>query len=94
MNTSRLARLVAKLPPRVQTTVERWLEIAAVFGEIKDPKVARSLGPAGLRGLVLQRGKQGKPSLFQASHEAYFDWTYPADQPEITNLYTHTKRGQ
>ena len=70
MNTSRLARLVAKLPLKVQTTVDRWLEIASLFAEIKDPKVARSLGPAGIRGLVLQRGKQGTPSLFQASHQA------------------------
>jgi hypothetical protein len=92
--TSRLARLVAKLPPKVQTTVDRWLEIADLFAEIKDPKVARSLGPAGLRGLVLQRGKQGKPSLFQASHQAYFDWTYPSDQPEMAELYTRAKRGQ
>ena len=38
--TSRLARLVAKLPPKVQTTVDRWLEIATLFAEIKDPKVA------------------------------------------------------
>jgi hypothetical protein len=62
--------------------------------EIKDPRVARALGPAGVRGLVLRRGKQGVPSTFPASHDAYFDWTYPADQPAMADLYDRAKRGQ
>ena len=51
--------LLAKLPTRVRDTVDRWLEIADIFRELRDPRVARSLGPAGVRGLMLQRGKQG-----------------------------------
>ena len=50
--------LLAKLPKRVRDTVDRWLEMADIFRELKDPRVARSLGPAGVRGLVLRRGKQ------------------------------------
>ena len=88
------SRLMAALPPRVRDTVDRWLEIASLFREIKDPKVARSLGPAGVRGLILQRGKQGTPSRFPASHDAFFDWSYPADQPAMAELYARAKRGQ
>jgi hypothetical protein len=92
--TSRTARLLARLPARVRDTVDRYLEIVDLLVEIKDPKVARSLGPAGLRGLVLQRGKQGGPTEFQASHRAFFDWTYPSDHPEMLDLYRRAKAGQ
>ncbi|PIX74591.1 MAG: hypothetical protein COZ38_09935, partial [Rhodocyclales bacterium CG_4_10_14_3_um_filter_68_10] len=62
--------------------------------EIRDPRVARSLGPSALRGLVFKRGKQGVPTLTDAHHRAYFDWTYPGDQPEMAELYARAKRAQ
>ncbi len=86
--------LIAKLPTRVRDTVDRWLEIADIFRELRDPRVARSLAPAGIRGLVLQRGKQGTPTTFPASHRAYFDWSYPSDHPEMRELYRRAKAGQ
>ncbi len=92
--TSRFASLVDKLPAKVRGTVDRYLEMIDLVREIKDPRVARSLGPSGLRGLVLRRGKQGTPTEFQASHRAYFDWTYPSDHPEMDELYRRAKRGQ
>jgi len=91
---SRLSRIVDRLPPKIRDTVDRWLEIASLATELRQPAVARSLAPAGVRGLVLQRGKQGAPSLFPAGHDAYFDWSYPADQPEMADLYRRAKRGQ
>jgi hypothetical protein len=94
MLTTRLASLVARLPPKVRDTVDHYLEVIDLLREIKDPRVARSLGPSGLRGLILRRGKQGTPTLFQASHRAFFDWTYPSDHPEMAELYDRAKRGQ
>ena len=87
-------RLLARLPARVRDTVDRYLEIVNVFRELRDPRVARSLGPAGVRGLVLRRGKQGTPTTFPASHAAYFDWSYPADHPDMRELYRRAKAGQ
>ena len=69
------ASLLAKLPKRVQDTVDRYREIADIFRAVHDPRVARALGPPGVRGLLFQRGKQGVPTLFPSSHRAYFDWT-------------------
>jgi hypothetical protein len=86
--------LMARLPARVRDTLDRWLEIADIFRELRDPRVARSLAPAGVRGLVLRRGKQGTPTTFPAHHHAYFDWSYPADQPEMRELYRRAKAGQ
>ncbi len=86
--------LFARLPTRVKDTVDRWLEIASVFRELRDPRVARSLAPAGVRGLVLQRGKQAPTTTCPASHRAYFDWSYPSDHPEMRELYRRAKAGQ
>ena len=64
------------------------------------PRAARIPGspvrsaPAGVRGLVLHRGKQGVPTTIPATHRAYFDWTYPSDQPEMRELYRRAKAGQ
>ena len=86
--------LLAKLPKRVKDTVDRYSEIIDVFRAIHDPRVARSLGPAGVRGLLFQRGKQGTPTEFPASHRAYFDWSYPADHGDMRALYDRAKAGQ
>jgi hypothetical protein len=87
-------KLMSHLPLRVRNTVDHYLEVLGLLRELRDPRVLRSLGPAGLRGLVLQRGKQGVPSLFPASHSAYFDWTYPSDHPDMAELYRRAKQGQ
>ncbi len=87
-------KLLSRLPTRVRDTVDRYLEVVDIFRELRDPRVARSLGPAGVRGLILRRGKQGTPTVFPASHGAYFDWSYPSDQPEMRELYRRAKAGQ
>jgi hypothetical protein len=87
-------KLSSLLPLRVQNQMDGWLESLGVLMEIRDPRVLASLGPSGLRGLVLQRGKQGVPTRTPAHHAAYFDWSYPADNPEMRELYTRAKTGQ
>jgi hypothetical protein len=87
-------KLIALLPARMRERADRWLETLDVMLELKDPRVLRALGPSGVRGLVLRRGKQGTPSAMPASHAAWFDWTYPHDQPEMRDLYERAKRGQ
>ncbi len=87
-------QLIGRLPPRVQSQLDAWRETAEVFAHIRDPKVLLSLGPSGVRGLLLKRGKQGVPTRVAAHHHAHFDWTYPHDHPEMEDLYIRAKRGQ
>jgi hypothetical protein len=87
-------RLLTLLPKRVRNQVEAYIEAVEMLAEIDDPRVLAALGPAGLRGLILHRGKQGVPTLMPANHRAYFDWTYPSDQPEMADLYRRAKEGQ
>ncbi len=82
------------LPQKMQSQVDAYFEALEVLTAVKDPKVLGALGPAGIRGLVLRRGRQGKPTHMQATHKAHFDWTYPSDQPEMAELYRRAKAGQ
>jgi hypothetical protein len=94
MTTNRLERLTGLLPARMRGQVGAYFDALEVFFEVRDPKVLAALGPSGVRGLLLQRGKQGTPSLMRASHDAHFDWTYSSEHPEMRELYTRAKRGQ
>ncbi len=87
-------KLTFLLPERMRSQVDAWFEMLEVLTEIRDPRILRSIGPSGLRGLVLQRGKQGVPTKSRARHEAHFDWSYPSDNPEMRALYTRAKRNQ
>ncbi|MBI4509019.1 MAG: ferritin-like domain-containing protein [Deltaproteobacteria bacterium] len=91
-------RLVDLFPPKLRrktrNQLDSYLETLEVFTSVKDPRVAKALLPSGIRGLLLHRGKQGVPTKLTSSHQAYFDWTYPADQPEMAELYRRAKQGQ
>jgi len=91
IDTSRLTKF---LPPRMRSQVDAYFEAVELLLEVKDPKVLGALGPSGVRGLILQRGKQGTPTDMPASHVAHFDWSYPSDQPEMADLYRRAKIGQ
>jgi len=82
------------LPQKVRDQVDQFTETIEVLTEMRDPRVLASLGPAGVRGLVFHRGKQGTPTKMPAHHSAHFDWTYPKDQPEMADLYRRAKAGQ
>ena len=82
------------LPNKVADRVAPYLDAFDVLTAADDPKVLASLGPSGVRGLILQRGKQGIPTLMPATHSAYFDWTYPQDHPEMRELYRRAKQNQ
>jgi hypothetical protein len=87
-------KLVGLLPAKMREKLDPYMEALSMLGEIRDPRVLAALGPAGVRGLVLQRGKQGVPTKMPAHHSAHFDWTYPSDHPEMADLYRRAKQGQ
>ena len=88
------SRLLALLPRPVQRQLEAYGDAIELLAEIRDPRVLRALGPSGVRGLLLQRGKQGVPTRMRASHNAHFDWRYPSDMPEMHMLYERAKANQ
>jgi hypothetical protein len=89
-----LQKLTSKLPTRVKNQLEAYIEALEILTEVKDPKVLAALGPSGIRGMILQRGKQGVPTKITSGHYAYFDWSYPHDNAEMEELYRRAKKGQ
>ncbi len=87
-------KVAAHLPPMVANQLDSYTEAFEIFSHIRDPKVLKALGPSGVRGLLLKRGKQGVPTRMPANHSAHFDWTYPHDHPEMQELYKRAKQGQ
>ena len=83
-----------RFPRRARQQLDQWLEVLDIFKHIRDPRVMRALGPSGVRGLLLKRGKQGRPTQIPANHHAHFDWTYPHDNREMEELYLRAKAGQ
>jgi hypothetical protein len=90
---SRRDRLISLLPRPMKARMETYFEAAGVFRQIRDPRVWRALGPAGVRGIALQRGRRGVSDM-PASHAAHFDWSYPDDFPEMRALYSRAKELQ
>ena len=91
MDTNLLRKI---LPAQVERRMEPYLDALDILGEVEDPRVIASLGPSSVRGLVLQRGKQGIPTRMPASHSAYFDWEYKQDFLDMRELYRRAKQNQ
>jgi hypothetical protein len=87
-------KLWARMPAKLQARLDPYLEALGMVGEMRDPRVLRSLLPSALRGLLLHRGKQGVPTRIASHHHAHFDWSYPSDQPGMAELYQRAKHGQ
>lgn len=91
---SRTEQILSIVPGAARDQLDEAMEVAKLFKELRDPKVLRSLGPAGVRGLIVKRGKQGVPTRFQSRHETHFDWSYPPDHPDMWELYRRAKQAQ
>ncbi len=89
-----LERALSTMPQRARAQTEAYLEAGEILGEVRNPAVLRSLLPSAARGFVLKRGKQGVPSLMASGHEAYFDWSYQSDMPQMQELYRRAKQNQ
>lgn len=89
-----IQRVMNILPLRVRNQLDTYWEMLSLLREVDNVRVLRALGPPGLRGLLLKRGKQGVPTRFPARHQAHLDWSYPADHPDMAELYTRAKQGQ
>ena len=87
-------KVLDNLPQSIRRRVEPYIEAVQVMTETSNPKVLRSMAGSGIRGLILQRGKQGVPVTMPSNHRCHFDWTYPNDQQEMRDLYERAKEQQ
>ena len=87
-------KVLDSLPEEVRRRVEPYVEAVQLMTQTNNAKVLRSMAPSGIRGLILQRGKQGVPTTMPSHHRVYFDWTYPNDHPDMRDLYVRAKEQQ
>ncbi len=90
MRTELLTNL---LPKKMREQARRFMDAIDLGRELSDPRVLVSLLPSGIRGIVLQQGREGQSEAL-VKHPSRFDWTYPADHPEMRALYTRAKKAQ
>jgi hypothetical protein len=92
--SARLPKAPVVRAPSFANRMDAFGETAGLFASIRNPSVLLALGPAAVRGLLLHRGKQGRPTDVQAHHAARFDWTYTSDHPAMRALYELAKKNQ
>ena len=86
-------RFVNQLPRPVQRQLESWVDNLNTVLSVQNVRVMGRMAPSALRGLFLQVGRRGGVKM-QAQHQAYFDFDYPNDDPQMRKLYEKAKRLQ
>jgi len=85
--------LVRRLPIAMRSRVEAYVDHINTVLAVENLRVMTRMAPSAARGLFLRRGRSGSAGM-QAHHRAWFDFGYPADNPEMRALYEKAKRLQ
>lgn len=94
MTTLSIDQMVAGLPLKAQNKIYTTLDQVGTMLEMKNPKVAVSMAPSAVRGLVLEKGKHGDAVEMKANHSTYFSLTYGTDFAEMYELYRRAVSNQ
>lgn len=89
-----LDKMLDGVPAPARNRVEATLENIGLMLQVKNPKVATSMAPSAMRGLVLRQGKRYDSVKMQANHQVHFDLTYGLDFPEMHALYRRAVANQ
>ena len=84
--TTTMDRMLDGLPRKAQNRIYGVLDNLRVMGSVGNARVAASMAPSVVRGLVLGRAHSGDAVPMQARHAAHFDLTYQNEFPE---MYEH-----
>ena len=60
-------KVLDTLPHEIRRRVEPYVEAVQLMTQTNNAKVLRSMAPSGIRGLILQRGKQGVPTTMPSN---------------------------
>lgn len=87
-------RALKTVPSQARSRIEDVFDAIAMAWQSSNKKVMVGMLPSVARGLLLQKGKQGEPVRMRASHDAYFDFRYQGDYPEMYELYRRAIKNQ
>jgi len=87
-------RALDSMPSPAQRRIRDVFEAMKIATRVENKKVLVGLAPSVTRGFLLKEGKQGGPVGMRASHDAYFDFRYQGDYPEMYDLYRRAVKNQ
>src|SRR5512135_1553379 len=87
-------RALDNMPGPAARRVRDVFDAMKIATRVENKKVLVGLAPSVARGFVLKEGKQGEPVGMRASHDAYFDFRYQGDYPEMYDLYRRAVENQ
>jgi len=87
-------RALDSMPSPAARRVRDVFDAMKIATRVENKQVLVGLAPSVARGFVLKEGKQGTPVGMRASHEAWFDFRYQGDYPEMYELYRRAVQNQ
>jgi hypothetical protein len=87
-------RALDSMPSPAQRRIRDVFDAMKIATRVENKKVLVGLAPSVTRGFLLKEGKQGGPVGMRASHDAYFDFRYQGDYPEMYDLYRRAVKNQ
>ena len=87
-------RALDSMPSPAQRRIRDVFDAMKIATRVENKKVLVGLAPSVTRGFLLKEGKQGEPVGMRASHDAYFDFRYQGDYPEMYDLYRRAVKNQ
>src|SRR5574337_1209154 len=87
MSTLSVDKMLAGLPLKAQNKIYTTLDNVGILLGMKIPRVATSMAPSAVPGLVLDKGKRGDFVKMPARHDTYFSLTYQNAFTEMYELY-------
>ncbi|MGB5103088.1 MAG: ferritin-like domain-containing protein [Steroidobacteraceae bacterium] len=82
------------LPSPARRRVQDVFDAMKIARRVENKSVLVDLAPSVMRGFVMKAGKQGEPVGMRASHDAWFDFRYQGDYPEMYDLYRRAVQNQ
>ncbi|HSQ70751.1 MAG TPA: ferritin-like domain-containing protein [Steroidobacteraceae bacterium] len=87
-------RALETMPSPARRRIQDVFDAMKMATRVENRKVMVDLAPSVARGFLLKQGKQGEPVGMRASHDAWFDFRYQGDYPEMYELYRRAVQNQ
>jgi len=87
-------RALDSMPSPAARRIRDVFDAMKIATRVENKKVLVDLAPSVTRGFLLKQGKQGEPVRMRANHDAYFDFRYQGDYPEMYELYRRAVQNQ
>jgi hypothetical protein len=87
-------RALETMPSPARRRIQDVFDAMRMATRVENKKVLVDLAPSVARGFLLKEGKQGEPVGMRAAHDAWFDFRYQGDYPEMYELYRRAVQNQ